>query len=79
MRVSRELIYEIGENHAGDSDHAWWISGQVEQGIEAFIDYLNNERDDFMGRIEIVPTESHENCDCVIEDEKVIDSCGEHS
>lgn len=79
MRVSREYIFEISENLAGDSDHAWWISGQIEHGIEDFIDYLNNEREDFMGRIEIVPTESHEYCDCVIEDEKVIDSCGEHS
>jgi len=80
MRVSREYLDTICEDYCGDSDSAWWISGQIEQALDTFIDYLNDDRHDFMGRIEICPLESHLNCECMIINEKVDGiPCEEHA
>jgi|APSaa5957512493_1039668.scaffolds.fasta_scaffold83093_1 hypothetical protein len=80
MRVSREYLDTICEDNCGDSDHAWWISSQIENALDTFINYLNDERHDFMGRIEVCPTLSHEFCDCMIINEKVDGiPCEEHA
>lgn len=79
MRISREYLDTICENHCGDSDSAWWISSAIEKSLDVFIEYLN-ANPEFKGRIDLCPTNSHLNCKCEIDDnERVSIPCGEHS
>lgn len=73
LRVSRESIDEICEDFCGDSDSAWWISGQIESAIDCFISSLNDNGI----HITIVPTESHVDCECKVVNERVYEWCGD--
>lgn len=79
MRVSREYLDTICEDYCGDSDSSWWINGKIEEALDTFIEYLNNNPE-YKGRIEVCPTNSHLNCDCMIINEKVDGMpCEEHA